>query len=190
MSMTTKLLGLSAGVAAIAAAMPASAQYYGDRNNGYSQPYGYSQQYGNSQPYGYSQQYGNSQAYGYSQPYGSRNYGYSANTSMASQQCSAAVQSRLYNRSSIGGILGAVLGTNTRGQVLSITQAEPRNNGTVRVRGLATSGRYAYNNNRYGAYGVGAYGASGYGYAAGADLSFRCDVGMNGQVYNVSINRR
>jgi hypothetical protein len=37
---------------------------------------------------------------------------------------------------------------------------------------------------------VGAYGAAGYGYANQADLSFRCDVGLNGAVYNVSINRR
>ena len=32
----------------------------------------------------------------------------------------------------------------------------------MRVRGLASSGRYAYNS--YGPYGVGAYGALGYGY--------------------------
>jgi len=160
MSMITKFLGLGAGVAAIAAAAPADAQYYGSRNYGYSQPYGYAQP-----------------------------YGYGVDTNLASQQCSAAVQNRLYNRSSIGGILGAVLGTNTSGRVLSVTQAVRRGNGTVRVRGLATSGRYAYNNG-YGPYGVGAYGASGYGYASGADLSFRCDVGRNGQVYNVSINRR
>jgi hypothetical protein len=159
MSITRNLLVLGAGAAAIAAAAPASAQYYGYRN------------YGNSQPYGYSQ------------------YGYGVDTNVAAQQCSAAVQNRLYNRSSIGGILGAILGSNTTGRVLSITQAQPRGNGMVRVRGLATSGRYAYNNG-YGPYGVGAYGASGYGYAAGADLSFRCDVGMNGQVYDVSINRR
>jgi hypothetical protein len=56
------------------------------------------------------------------------------------------------------------------------------------VRGLASSGRYAYNN--YGPYGVGAYGALGYGYNNAADLSFRCVVAPNGGVYNVSINRR
>lgn len=124
--------------------------------------------------------------------YGYRNYGYNqygyANTSMASSQCTAAVQNRLYNRTSIGGILGAVLGDRTSGRVVSVTQVNPRSNGTVRVRGLASSGRYAYNN--YGPYGVGAYGAEGYGYAAAADLSFRCDVAPNGSVYNVSINRR
>jgi len=159
--MFTKLL--TAG-AAIAAAAPATAQYYG-----YSQPYGYARTYGYAQPYGYTQ-------------------GYAVNTNVAAQQCSAAVQNRLYNRSSIGGILGAVLGANTQGRVLSVTQATPRSNGTVRVRGLASSGRYAMNG--YGPYGVGAYGAAGYGYANQADLSFRCDVGMNGAVYNVSINRR
>jgi len=161
---------LLVATAALAAAAPAAAQYYG---NGY---------YGN----GYSQ-YGN--GYGYNQ-YGNRYnaYGYGMNTNAAASQCTAAVQSRLYNRSSIGGILGAFLGTNTQGQVLSITQVNPRGNGTIRVRGLATSGRYA--SNGYGPYGVGAYGASGYGYASSADLSFRCDVAPNGAVYDVSINRR
>ena len=160
MSMKTKLFGLGAGVAAIAAAAPASAQYYG-----YSQPYGY------AQPYGYGQQ-----------------YGYGANPNVATQQCSAAVQSRLYNRTNIGGILGVLLGANTTGRVVSVTQVTPRSNGTMRVRGLASSGRYA--SNGYGPYGVGAYGAAGYGYANAADLSFRCDVAPNGAVYNVSINRR
>ena len=155
-----KLIALGAGVAAIAAAAPASAQYYG-----YAQPYGY------GQPYGYAQQ-----------------YGYAANPNVATQQCSAAVQSRLYNRTSIGGILGVMLGANTSGRVVSVTQVSPRSNGTMRVRGLASSGRYATNG--YGPYGVGAYGAAGYGYANAADLSFRCDVAPNGAVYNVSINRR
>ena len=162
MSMKTKLIGLGAGVAAIAAAAPATAQYYG-----YAQPYGY------PQPYGYAQQYG---------------YAYGTNPNVATQQCSAAVQSRLYNRSSIGGILGVLLGANTTGRVVSVTQVTPRNNGTMRVRGLASSGRYA--SNGYGPYGVGAYGAVGYGYANAADLSFRCDVAPNGAVYNLSINRR
>jgi hypothetical protein len=146
------------GFAAIAAATPAAAQYY---------PYG-------SNPYGYSN-------------YGYNNYAYT-NTSVATNQCSAAVQNRLYNRSSIGGILGAVLGVNTTGRVVAVTQVTPRTNGSVRVRGLASSGRYAYNG--YGQYGMGAYGALGYNYANSADLSFRCDVAPNGAVYNVSINRR
>jgi hypothetical protein len=123
------------------------------------------------------------QYYGYNY----NSYGY-ANTNMASSQCSSAVQNRLSNRTSIGGILGAFLGDHTTGRIVSVTQVNPRSDGTVRVRGLASSGRYAYN--RYGAYGVGAYGAAGYGYASAADLSFRCDVAPNGAVYNVSISRR
>ena len=171
MSMMTKLAIMGAGVAAIAATSPASAQYY---QRGYVQPYGYAQTYGYAQPYVYAQPYG-------------RSYGY-ANANMATQQCSAAVQSRLYNRQSIGGILGLLLGANTTGRVVAVTQVTPRNNGTTRVRGVASSGRYAYNN--YGPYGVGAYGAAGYGYANAADLGFRCDVAPNGAIYNVSINRR
>src|SRR4051794_37512683 len=164
MRIFTKLLMASA---AMATAAPAAAQYYGNRYSGY----------------GYSQP----QTYGYAQPYGYART-YAVNTGLASQQCSAAVQNRLYNRSSIGGILGAVLGTSSTGRVVAVTQVSPRSNGTVRVRGLASSGRYAMNG--YGPYGVGAYGAAGYGYANQADLSFRCDVGLNGAIYSVSINRR
>jgi hypothetical protein len=126
------------------------------------------------------------QYYGYG--YNNNPYAYGVNTSMAASQCSSAVQNRLYNRSSVGGILGVFLGGNTRGQVLSVTQVSPRNDGLITVRGLASSGRYAANG--YGPYGVGAYGAMGYGYANAADLSFRCVVAPNGAVYNVSINRR
>jgi hypothetical protein len=128
--------------------------------------------------------------YGYQQPYGyGQAYGYGGiNSNVAAQQCTAAVQNRLYNRSSIGGILGVFLGQNTTGQVLSVTRISPRSDGMLTVRGLASSGRYAYNS--YGPYGVGAYGAMGYGYNNAADLSFRCVVAPNGAVSNVSINRR
>ncbi len=159
MSMMRKILALGAGAAAIAVAGPAAAQYY-------SYPYG---------NYSYSQ-------------YGAQPYAYSMNSNAAASQCTAAVQSRLYNRTSIGGILGIFLGANTTGRVVAVSQVSPRNNGSVRVRGLASSGRYV--SNGYGPYGVGAYGALGYGYNNAADLSFRCDVAPNGAVYNVSINRR
>jgi hypothetical protein len=162
MTISKKLLAGAAGVAALAAAAPATAQYYGYQGYSYGAPYG--------------------NAYGY------RNYGYGMNTNVAAQQCSAAVQQRLYNRRNIGGIIGAVLGMNTTGQVLSVTQVSPRSNGLIRVRGLASSGRMAMNG--YGPYGAGAYGALGYGYNNSADLSFRCDVAPNGTVYNVDINRR
>lgn len=161
MTIMNKLLAGAAGLATFATSAPAAAQYY-------------------SNPYGYN-------SYGYNQY--NRGYAYGAvNTNVAAQQCSAAVQQRLYNRSGIGGILGAVLGANTQGRVLSVTQVAPRYNGMIRVRGLASSGRMAYNG--YGPYGVGAYGALGYGYANAADLRFRCDVDFNGYVRDVDIMRR
>ena len=155
-----KMLAGAAGLATVAAS-PAAAQYY---------PYGYS---------GYS---------GYSQ-YGYNNYGYGANANVAAQQCSAAVQNRLANRTSLAGIIGSLVGipTGTYGRVLSITSSTPTRSG-MRVRGLASSGRMAYNG--YGPYGVGAYGALGYNAYGGADLSFRCDIDYRGYVRDVDINRR
>jgi len=112
------------------------------------------------------------QGYGYAQPYGyGQQYGYGVNTTAAAQQCTAAVQNRLYSRNGLGGILGSLIGSyGSQGRVLSITRVTPNNSG-VRVRGLASSGRTAY----------------GYGYP---DLSFRCDVDYRGYVRNVDINRR
>jgi hypothetical protein len=168
-----KFLAGTAGLAALAAATPAVAQYY----NGY---------YGNSYNNGYSNGYGYN---GYTNGYGYNGYsnGY-VNASAAAQQCSAAVQNRLYNRTSIGSILGSLVGINTNNaRVLSVTAERPTRYG-MRVDGLATSGRMAYNN--YGTYGQGAYGALGYGYAQQADLSFRCNVDANGYVRSVQIYRR
>ena len=114
-------------------------------------------------------------------------YGYNNNvTQVAASRCTAAVQARLNNRGRTG-ILGSLFGINTRtsGRVLSVTQVNPRRS-TVMVRGLATSGRYAYNN--YGPYGMGAYGALGYAYQP--DLSFRCSVDYRGYIRDVDIMRR
>src|SRR5690349_14242233 len=130
-----KLLAGAAGVAALASAAPAAAQYY----PGYSQYRGYS----------------------YGSPYGNA-YGYQANAQALANACSAAVQQRLsyrsYRRDS-SDILGALFGINTRtqGRVLNVTQVNPNRN-MVRVRGLATSGRQM----AYNPYGAGAYGAYGY----------------------------
>jgi len=167
MPMMTKILAGAAGVAAIAAAAPATAQYY---------PYGYNA-YGYVAPSTYS-------PYAYS---GYRTY--AVNPTVAAQQCTAAVQNRLYNRTSISSIIGAVLGVNTASsaRVVGITQTSPTRSG-MRVRGVASSGRYAYNS--YGPYGVGAYGALGYNYAQAADLKFRCDVDYRGYVRDVDITRR
>jgi hypothetical protein len=170
-----KLLAGAAGLAALTAAAPAASQYYPGYNS-----YGYHNNYGYNGYNGYS---------GYNAYNGYNRYGATAmNTSAAAQQCTAAVQNRLYNRTSLGSILGSLVGipTNSYGRVLSITSSTPTRSG-MRLRGLATSGRYA--SNGYGPYGVGAYGALGYG-GAQADLSFRCDVDYRGFVRNVDINRR
>ena len=144
MTMMSKILVGGAGLAALAAAAPSAAQY----RYGYAQPYGY----------GYGQQYG---------------YGYRTNTNVAAQQCTAAVQNRLYTRNGLGGIIGSLVGSyGSSGRVLSITRVDP-NRSYVRVRGLASSGRTAY--------------GYGYGYP---DLSFRCDVDYRGYVRDVDINRR
>lgn len=162
MTRMIKMLAGAAGLAAIAAAAPATAQYY--PNYGYSQPYGY----------------------GYSNAYGYNPYAQQA-TQMATQQCAAAVQYRLnrQQQSGITGILGAVLGVQQQNQarVVGITRVDPRSS-TIRVSGLATSGRMA----GYSPYGVGAYGAYGYGYQP--DLSFRCTVDYRGRVRDIDFFRR
>ncbi len=112
--------------------------------------------------------------------------GYGVNTQALAQRCAAAVQNRLSVRGS-GGILGSIFGirTATSGRVLAVTRVDPRQT-TVRVRGVATSGRMAYN-----PYGYGYYGALGQAYAQPtADLTFRCDVDYRGFIRDIDINRR
>lgn len=162
MRMMIKMLAGAAGLAAMTAAAPAAAQYY---------PYGYN---------GYSQ-------YGYN---GYNNYGaFGVGANVAEQQCTAAVQSRLANRTSLASILGSLIGvpTGSYGRVTGITSATQTRNG-MRVRGVASSGRMAYNN--YGQYGYGAYGALGYNYANASDLTWSCSVDYRGYVRDVDINRR
>jgi hypothetical protein len=155
--MLTKMLAGAAGAAALATAVPAMAQY----------PYGYNP-YGNS--YGY-----NSYGYNSYSPYG-------MNTQAAAQQCTAAVQNRLYTRTGLSSIITSLFGlSGTSARVLSVTRVTPNRSG-VRVRGLASSGR------SYNPYGSGYYGALGAGYTA--DLAFRCDVDYRGYVRDVDITRR
>ena len=150
----TRIFAGAAGFAALAVAAPSTAQYYGYGQNPYA-----------NNNYGYSN-------------YGQSNYGYSPyamNTSAAASQCTAAVQNRLYTRTGLAGVIGSLMGAyGTTPRVLSVTRVTPTSYGTVRVRGLASSGR----NHAYG-----------YGYNQ-ADLSFRCDVDARGYVRNVDINRR
>jgi hypothetical protein len=148
------MLAGAAGAAALATAVPAMAQY----------PYGYS-------PYGYN-------TYGYNSysPYG-------MNTQAAASQCTAAVQNRLYTRTGLSSIITSLFGlSGTSARVLSVTRVTP-NRSYVRVRGLATSGRYSYN-----PYGAGYYGATAAGYVP--DLSFKCDVDYRGYVRDIDITRR
>ncbi|HYC95856.1 MAG TPA: hypothetical protein VEB39_09195 [Sphingomicrobium sp.] len=122
----------------------------------------------------------------YYPPYGNA-YGYHANmTNVAAERCAAAVQSRLSQRGSTG-IIGQLFGINnySNARVLSVTQVTPRAQ-TVRVRGVASSGRMAYN-----PYGAGAWGMLGSNYAQpAADLRFNCTVDYRGFVRDVDINRR
>ncbi len=147
MTILSKLFAGGAGLAALATAVPAAAQYY---------PYNY----------GYSQ------------------YGYGAvNTQTAVNQCTAAVQNRLYTRQGLSGIVSSLFGlSGTSGRVLSVTSIDP-NRSTIRVRGTATSGRYSYN-----PYGYGYYGSLAAGYVP--DLQYRCDVDYRGYVRDVDIRRR
>ena len=161
MRMLTKMLAGAAGAAALATAVPAMAQY----------PYGYN-------PYGYSNGY-NSYGYNSYSPYGA----YGMNTQAAASQCTAAVQNRLYTRTGLSSIITSLFGlSGTSARVLSVTRVTP-NRSYVRVRGLATSGRYSYN-----PYGAGYYGATAAGYVP--DLSFKCDVDYRGYVRDIDITRR
>jgi hypothetical protein len=116
-------------------------------------------------------------------PYG--NYGYNNYGRQARQidQCARAVEARLngyrynwyqgnnYNRYRQGG------------RVEGITRIDRRNNGGLKVWGVASSGYGGYQGwNRPG------YGT--YGYHAGADLRWDCKVSRNGRVSDIDINRR
>lgn len=147
----TKLLAGGATVAALAGAAPAAAQYY--PGYGYGNPYG-----GNV----VGQVLNNVLGGGYG------NYG--GNSQVAVNQCAAAVQQRLnggyggYGYNSYGG--GA--------RVLGISRVEPRGNGGLTVRGVASSGRNA-----------------GYGYGAQApvDLTWKCKTDYRGFVTDLNIDR-
>ena len=179
--MITKFLAGTAGLAAVAAAAPASAQY--STYNPYANPYAYQQQYAN--PYAYQQQYANPYVYQqqYANPYAYQGYNV-ATTQAAAQRCSAAVQQRLQSRKGLSSVVASLLGVPTATpRVVGITDVTPRQS-SVRVRGYASSGR----NSGYGAYGVGAYGSLGYAYQP--DISFSCSVDYRGYVRDIDINRR
>jgi hypothetical protein len=181
MTIKTKMLAGAAGFAALAAAAPASAQwgYSPYATNPYvaspyvANPYAYQQQY--ATPYAYQQQYASPYAY-------QNQYAVNASTQVAAQRCSAAVQQRLHSRQGLTGVVASMLGVPTvQPRVVSITNVTPRQN-SVRVRGLAASGR----SSGYSPYA--AMGALGYAYQP--DISFACTVDYRGYVRDVDINRR
>jgi hypothetical protein len=94
----------------------------------------------------------------------------------AINQCTAAVQQRLggggYGYSPYGGGYGG-------GRVLGVSRVEPRSEGGLTVRGVATSGRY-------GGYGY------GYGYGGGAgqvDLTWKCKIDYRGAITDIDVDR-
>ncbi|HKX92947.1 MAG TPA: hypothetical protein VJM15_11065 [Sphingomicrobium sp.] len=159
---------IAGGVAATAlfAAAPAAAQYYpgpGYGYPGYGSPYG-----GNVVGQVLNQVLGGGQ-------YGQ--YGYGANSQMAVNQCAAAVQQRLsggYGYNPYGGYNNAYGGG---ARVLGISRVEPRSNGGLTVRGVASSGMYA------------GYGAYGYNNQGQVDLTWKCKVDYRGFVSDIDIDR-
>ena len=173
------LLAGGVGLAAVASAAPAAAQYYPSYGYGYQQPY-----YGGGGQGVVGQVLGQILGYG-RYPYG--NYGYSqyGNQSMAINQCAAAVEQRLggYNGYyGYGNVPYAGRYGQMGGRVQGVTRVAQKSYG-LKVYGVASSGY-----NGYQGYGNRAYGS--YGYGAGADLSWNCEVRYDGRIRDIDINRR
>ena len=185
------LIGTAGLAAALSIASPASAQ----------QPYPYGNNTGivgaiiNSVTGGGYGQYPQG-AYGYGQ-YPQGNYGYGQTSQRAAvDMCAAAAEQRIsgnyrgngyYNGYANNGYQqGYANGNVAQGRVLGITNVERRNNGSLKVSGVANSGRgYGYGNQGYY---NGYNGQNAYANQA-ADLRFSCKVSTRGQVTDVNINR-
>ena len=130
MTLMSKLLTGGAGLAALAAAAPAAAQYT------YASPYAYAN------------------------PYAANPYARNMTAMATQQCSAAVQNRLSRRTSSgMTGIVGALLGANTMstGRVLAVTQVIPRRS-TVRVRGLASSGQArGYGPYGVGAYGAVGY---------------------------------
>jgi hypothetical protein len=154
MTAITKFLAGGVAAAALMGAAPAAAQYY----PGYGNP-------------GYG---GNPVGQVINQVLGGGYGGYGYNQQALINQCTAAVQQRLgggygyspygYNRGYGGG-----------GRVLGVSRIEPRSNGGLTVRGVATSGRY------------GGYG--GYGGQGQVDLTWKCKTDYRGYIVDLDVDR-
>lgn len=204
------IIGTAGLAATLVVASPAAAQQpypYNNQSNGvlgaivnavtgnsYNQypqgAYGYNQY--PQTAYGYSQY--PQVAYSYGQ-YPQGNYGYGqTNQRAAVGMCAAAAEQRIsatyrgqpgygYNN----GYQGYTTAYNAQiGRVLGITNVEPRYNGSLKVSGIASSGRaYGYNGQGYN---NGYNGQNAYANQT-ADLRFTCKVNTLGQVTDVNINR-
>jgi hypothetical protein len=188
-TMSKMLIGTAGFVTALTVASPVSAQ----------QPY----------PYGYNNggmlgAIVNSVTGGGYGQYPQGNYGYGQiNERQAVSMCAAAAEQRLnyrgqpgygYNNgyANNGYQQGYASGYNGQGaRVLGITNVERRNNGGLKVTGVASSGRgYGYGNQGYAnqGYNNGYNGQRAYANQS-ADLRFTCKVNTRGQVSDVNISR-
>lgn len=164
MSAIKVILAGGVAAAALVSAAPASAQYY----PGYGSPYG-----GNVIGQVLGQMLGGP-GYGYN-----NGYGYGANQQVAVSQCVGAVQARLsggygaYGYNNGYGGYGYNNGGYGAGRVLGISRVEPRSNGRLSIRGVATSGRY---------------GGYGYNGQAPIDLTFKCSADYRGFITDVDID--
>lgn len=138
---------------------------------------------------------------GYGQ-YPQGNYGYGqVNERAAVGMCAAAAEQRIngsyrgqpgygYNNGYQQGYANGYNGQGAR--VLGITNVERRNSGSLKVSGVASSGRgYGYGNQGYNnqGYNNGYNGQRAYPANQAADLRFTCKVNTRGQVSDVNINR-
>lgn len=178
----TKILAGGVGLAALAGAAPAAAQYY-------------------PSPYGYG--YGQGGLGGViDQILGGNRYAYGADQRYLVERCIAAVTDRVARQyagyggygygapygSPYGSPYGGAYGYNqSSARVLGITDIDRRSSG-LRVRGVATAGGYAAAPQGYG------YGSPyGYGYNQPpqqvGELTFRCNVDYRGRILDIDIDR-
>ena len=154
MQAITRILAGGAAMAALATAAPAAAQYYPG--------YGYPSYGGNVVGQVLNQVLGG--GYGYN--------GYGINSQAVVNVCANAIQQRLNGGYGNYGYNG-YNGYNGYGgaRVLGITRVEQRGSagGGLRVRGVATSGRYGYNQS--------------------PDLTWKCSVDYRGAIVGLDVNR-